>query len=77
VGEVGRAGKAAFAGAGSEVTLEAKDLKILKGDYTHRINAVKDRVTRLERRVEWVEKLLWLAVGAVISWLVTIVIRSM
>jgi hypothetical protein len=31
----------------------------------------------LERRVDWVEKLLWLSAGALISWLVTLVLRSM
>ena len=58
------------------MTVEAKDLKLLKSDYTHRVKSVADRVSRLERRIDWVEKLLWLSAGAVISWLVTIVIRS-
>jgi hypothetical protein len=35
---------------------------------------VADRVSRLERRVEWIEKLLWLSAGAVISWLVVFVL---
>ena len=55
---------------------EYKDLRLLKNDYVHRIKSVADRVNRLEKRVDWVEKLLWLSVGAVISWLVTIVLRS-
>ena len=59
------------------MTVEAKDLKLLKGDYTHRIKSVTDRVGRLEKRMDWVEKLLWLSAGAVISWLVTLVLRSM
>ena len=58
------------------MTVEAKDLKLLKGDYTHRIKSVADRVGRLEKRMDWVEKLLWLSAGAVISWLVTLVLRS-
>ena len=56
--------------------IETKDLRILKTDYGHRIKAVDARVYRLEQRVGWVEKLLWLSAGAVISWLVTWVIRS-
>ena len=58
------------------MTVEAKDLKLLKSDYAHRVKSVADRVSRLERRIDWVEKLLWLSAGAVISWLVTIAIRS-
>lgn len=58
------------------MTVETKDLRLLKIDYGHKIKAVSDRVARLEKRVEWIEKLLWLSVGAVISWLVMIVIRS-
>ena len=57
--------------------IETKDLRILKTDYGHRIKAVDARVYRLEQRVGWVEKLLWLSAGAVISWLVTWVIRSL
>ena len=57
--------------------IEAKDLKLLKSDYTHKVKSVVDRVSRLEKRVDWIEKLLWLSVGAVISWLVTLVLRSM
>ena len=56
------------------MTVEAKDLKLLKGDYTHRVGALKERVARLEKRVDWVEKLLWLSAGAVISWLVVFVL---
>jgi len=59
------------------MTVEAKDLKLLKSDYTHRIKSVSDRVARLEKRMDWVEKLLWLSAGAVISWLVTLVLRNM
>ena len=59
------------------MTVETKDLKLLKSDYTHRVKSVADRVSRLEKRVEWVEKLLWLSAGALISWLVTLVLRSM
>ncbi len=59
------------------MTVEAKDLKLLKGDYTHRIKAVSDRLARLEKRMDWVEKLLWLSAGAVISWLASIVIRGL
>jgi hypothetical protein len=58
------------------MTVETKDLKLLKSDYTHRIKSVADRVRGLEKRLDWVEKLLWLSAGAVISWLVSIVIRS-
>jgi len=58
------------------VTVEAKDLKLLKSDYAHRIKSVADRVGRLEKRMDWVEKLLWLSAGALISWLVTLVLRS-
>jgi len=58
------------------VTVEAKDLKLLKGDYTHRIKSVADRVSRLEKRVDWLEKILWLSVGSLISWLVAIVLEK-
>ena len=58
------------------MTVEAKDLKLLKSDYTHRVKSVADRVSRLEKRVDWIEKLLWLSAGGLISWLITIVIRS-
>ena len=58
------------------MTIETKDLRLLKTDYGHRIKAVEARVFRLEKRIDWVEKLLWLSAGAVISWLVTWVIRS-
>lgn len=56
--------------------VETKDLKLLKSEYTHKIREVSNRVGRLEKRIDWVEKLLWLSAGAVISWLVTLVIRS-
>jgi len=59
------------------MTVETKDLRILKTDYGHKIKAVESRVYRLEQRVGWVEKLLWLSAGAVISWLVTWLIRSL
>jgi len=58
------------------MTIETKDLRLLKTDYGHRIKAVEARVVRLEKRIDWVEKLLWLSAGAIISWLVTWVIRS-
>ena len=58
------------------MTIETKDLKLLKSEYTHKIREVSNRVGRLEKRIDWVEKLLWLSAGAVISWLVTLVIRS-
>ena len=58
------------------MTVETKDLRLIKTDYGHKIKAVEARVRGLERRVDWVEKLLWLSAGAVISWLVSIVIRS-
>jgi hypothetical protein len=58
------------------MSVEAKDLRILKTDYTHRVRSVADRVSRLERRVDWLEKLLWMSAGAVISWLANMVIRS-
>ncbi len=45
--------------------------------YTHRVRAVETKLRSLERRVDWVEKLLWLSAGALISWLVTLVLRSM
>ena len=56
--------------------IEAKDLKLLKSEYTLKIREVSNRVGRIEKRIDWVEKLLWLSAGAVISWLVTLVIRS-
>ena len=59
------------------MTVETKDLRILKTDYGHRIKAVDARVYRLEQRIGWVEKLLWLSAGAVISWLVTWLIRGL
>lgn len=59
------------------MTVEAKDLRNIKTDYTHRVRAVADRVSRLEKRVDWLEKLLWMSAGAVISWLVSIAIRSL
>lgn len=59
------------------MTVETKDLRLLKNDYGHKVKSVSDRLNRLERRVDWVEKLLWLSAGALISWLITIVIRSL
>jgi hypothetical protein len=56
--------------------IEFKDLRLLKTDYGHKIKFVADRVSRLEKRVSFIEKLLWLAAGAVISWLANVVIRS-
>jgi len=56
--------------------VETKDLRILKTDYGHKIKAAEARIYRLEQRVAWVEKLLWLSAGAVISWLVTWVIKG-
>lgn len=58
------------------MTVETKDLRLLKTDYGHKTKAVADRVARLEKRIDWVEKLLWLSAGALISWLVTLVLRS-
>ena len=58
------------------MTVETKDLRLIKTDYGHKIKAVEARVRGLEKRLDWVEKLLWLSAGAVISWLVSIVIRS-
>jgi hypothetical protein len=57
--------------------VEAKDLKLLKNEYTLKIREVSNRVGRVEKRVDWVEKLLWLSAGAVISWLATGLIRSL
>ena len=51
------------------MTVESKDLRLLKTDYGHKIKFVADRISRLEKRVSFVEKLLWLSAGAVISWL--------
>jgi hypothetical protein len=59
------------------MTVETKDLRLLKNDYGHKIKAVESRVYRLEQRIGWVEKLLWLSAGAVISWLATGLIRSL
>jgi len=58
------------------VTVETKDLRLIKTDYGHKIKAVEARVARLEKRVDWVEKLLWVAAGAATSWLVTLVLRT-
>jgi hypothetical protein len=57
--------------------VEAKDLKLLKNEYTLKIREVSNRIGRVEKRVDWVEKLLWLSAGAVISWLATGLIRSL
>ena len=51
------------------MSVENKDLRLLKIDYGHKIKSVADRVSRLEKRVGFLEKLLWLSAGAVISWL--------
>jgi hypothetical protein len=58
------------------MTVETKDLRLIKTDYGHKIKAVEARLGRIEKRVDWLEKLLWLSAGAVISWLVSIVLRS-
>lgn len=58
------------------MVVEVKDLRLLKNDYSHRIKAVELKILRLEKRVEWVEKLLWLSAGAIISWLVAWALRS-
>lgn len=59
------------------MTVETKDLRLLKNDYGHKVKSVSDRLSRLERRIDWVEKLLWLSAGALISWLLTILLRSL
>ena len=56
--------------------VEVKDLKLLKADYTHKTRELGNRVGRLEKRMDWVEKLLWLSAGAVISWLAGVVLRN-
>jgi len=58
------------------MTVEIKDLRLLKNDYSHRVKAIEMKIFRIEKRVEWLEKLLWLSAGAVISWLVAWAIRS-
>ena len=58
------------------MTVETKDLRLIKTDYGHKIKAVEARVARLEKRVDWVEKLLWVAAVAATSWLVTLVLRT-
>lgn len=57
--------------------IEPKDLKLLKADYTHRVRELNSRLSRLEKRMDWVEKLLWLSAGAVISWLAGVVFRGL
>ena len=57
------------------MTVEGKDLRLLKIDYGHKIKSVADRVSRLEKRVGFIEKLLWLLAGAVISALADFVLR--
>jgi hypothetical protein len=57
--------------------IEAKDLKLLKNDLTHRVKEVSNRVGRLEKRMDWVEKLLWLSAGAVISYLAGALLRNL
>ena len=59
-----------------DLKLIAKTLQLLKNDYGHRIRALHIQMHKVEKRIDWVEKLLWLSAGAVISWLVTIVLRS-
>ena len=56
--------------------VEIKDLKLLKTDLAYRIKDANGRISRLEKRIDWVEKLLWLSAGAVISWLAGVVLRS-
>jgi len=58
------------------MTLEAKDLRLLKTDLAHRVREVNGKVARLEKRIDWLEKLLWLSAGAVISWLAGVVLRN-
>jgi hypothetical protein len=58
------------------MTVETKDLRLIKNDYGHRIKAVEEKVRGMEKRIDWLEKLLWLSAGAVISWLVSIVLRN-
>jgi hypothetical protein len=57
--------------------LIVKDLRFLKNDYEHRFRTLNQTVIRIEKRLDWVEKLLWLSAGALISWLITLVLRSM
>lgn len=57
--------------------VESKDLKLLKNEYTLKIREVSNRIGRVEKRIDWIEKLLWLSAGAVISWLATGLIRSL
>jgi hypothetical protein len=57
------------------MSIEVKDLRLLKTDYGHKIKFVADRVSRLEKRVSFIEKLLWLIAGAAISSLVDFVLR--
>lgn len=57
------------------MAVETKDLRLLKIDYGHKIKSVSDRVSRLEKRVSFIEKLLWLSAGAAISSLVGFVLR--
>lgn len=59
------------------MTIETKDLRLLKNDYGHKIKAVESRVYRLEQRIGWIEKLLWLSSGALISWLATVLVGSL
>lgn len=61
---------------GKDLKLIAKTLQLLKNDYGHRIRALQMQVYKVEKRIDWVEKLLWLSAGGLISWLITIVIRS-
>ena len=60
-----------------DLKLIAKTLQLLKNDYGHRIRALQVQIYKLEKRADWIEKLLWLSAGAVISWLITLVMRSL
>lgn len=51
------------------MTVEPKDIKFLKNDYSLKIRAMSSKLSSLERRLGWIEKLLWLFAGALISWL--------
>lgn len=54
---------------------ETKDLRLLKADYTYKVKSVEMRMRAIEKRMDWVEKLLWLSAGASISWLISVVFR--
>ena len=57
------------------MTVESKDLRILKTDYASKVKSVSERVGRLEKRIDWLEKLLWMSGGAVISSLAGFILR--